>query len=692
MARSFVSEARRRGLGTRKQRIGPIIERLAEAHSDAEIALHFGSDVELLISVMLSAQTTDVNVNRVTEKLFVKYRTPEDYLAVPVEELEQDIFQTGFYRQKTRSIRGAMRMLIEEFDGQVPRTIPELLRLPGVARKTANVVAAELGDAQGIVVDTHVRRLSQRLALTREEDPVKIERDLVKIVPQGRLAPLPASPDLARPARVRRAQAALRGVRDRGSVPVEPGGSTAGVGERLQSLPGVSSYTRAYGRVLALWAGEPERGAVLRRVWLGVRTCRPPRGTQGRLDRLRRPRRLDGGGRAKRPGRRARCSGSASRTCPGRAGAIRGTVEKFIGDAVVAVFGAPVVHEDDPERAVRAALAVRDVAREADAELRVAVNTGEALVSLDAHPLEGEGMVAGDVVNTAARIQSAAPVNGVLVGETTYRATAHLIEYREAASIDAKGKAEPVVVWEAVAPRSRFGSDVELAPLAALVGRQREVDVLRDALTRAREEREPQLVTLVGVPGIGKSRLVAELLQIVGATPELITWRQGRCLSYGDGISFWALSEMTKAQAGILEGDPADEAARKLTDAVAVLVQDPTEARMGRRSPAATRGPRVGRRWRRREPRRGVRRLASLLRGDGRAAADGARLRGSALGGRRPARFHRRARRKGDRRPVVRSLYARGRSSSCDARTGVGASRTRSPCRCPRCPTRRRLA
>ncbi len=255
-----------------------------------------------------------------------------------------------------------------------------------------------------------------------------------------------------------------------------------------------------------------------------------------------------------------------------------GTVEKFIGDAVVAVFGAPVVHEDDPERAVRAALAVRDVAREADAELRVAVNTGEALVSLDAHPLEGEGMVAGDVVNTAARIQSAAPINGVLVGETTYRATAHLIEYREAASIDAKGKAEPVVVWEAVAPRSRFGSDVELAPLAALVGRQREVDVLRDALTRAREEREPQLVTLVGVPGIGKSRLVAELLQIVGATPELITWRQGRCLSYGDGISFWALSEMTKAQAGILEGDPADEASRKLTDAVAVLVQDPTEA------------------------------------------------------------------------------------------------------------------
>jgi endonuclease-3 len=134
---------------------------------------------------MLSAQTTDVNVNKVTEKLFVKYRRPEDYLAVPQEELERDIYRTGFFRQKARSIRGTMRMLIEEFDGQVPRRLEELVRLPGVARKTANVVAAELGDPQGIVVDTHVRRLSQRLGLTRHEDPVKIERDLAKLVPRS---------------------------------------------------------------------------------------------------------------------------------------------------------------------------------------------------------------------------------------------------------------------------------------------------------------------------------------------------------------------------------------------------------------------------------------------------------------------------------------------------------------------------
>jgi endonuclease-3 len=141
--------------------------------------------------VMLSAQTTDTNVNRVTEKLFDKYRRPEDYLAVPPEELERDIYPTGFFRQKTKAIRGTMRVLLEEFDGEVPSTLEELMRLPGVARKTANVVASELGHAQGIVVDTHVRRLSQRLGLTRREDPVKIERDLQRVVPRADWARFP---------------------------------------------------------------------------------------------------------------------------------------------------------------------------------------------------------------------------------------------------------------------------------------------------------------------------------------------------------------------------------------------------------------------------------------------------------------------------------------------------------------------
>jgi endonuclease III len=183
VARSYVHEARRR-VGPKRERIVPIIERLRAEHADATIALTFRSPLELLVSVMLSAQTTDVNVNRVTERLFEKYHRPEDYLAVPEEELQRDIFATGFYRQKTRSLRGTMRVLIEEFDGEVPRRMEDLLRLPGVARKTANVVAAELGEPQGVVVDTHVRRLSQRLGLTKKEDPVKIERDLQKLVPR----------------------------------------------------------------------------------------------------------------------------------------------------------------------------------------------------------------------------------------------------------------------------------------------------------------------------------------------------------------------------------------------------------------------------------------------------------------------------------------------------------------------------
>jgi endonuclease-3 len=185
-----VKEARKR-VGPKRERIVPIIERLAAAHPDAGIALRFRSPLELLVSVMLSAQTTDVNVNRVTEGLFEKYRRPKDYLAVPQEELERDIFATGFYRQKAKAIRGTMRILIEEHGGEVPTDFDALLRLPGVARKTANVISAERGNAQGVVVDTHVRRLSQRLGFTRQEDPVKIERDLIRLVPREDWARFP---------------------------------------------------------------------------------------------------------------------------------------------------------------------------------------------------------------------------------------------------------------------------------------------------------------------------------------------------------------------------------------------------------------------------------------------------------------------------------------------------------------------
>ena len=253
-----------------------------------------------------------------------------------------------------------------------------------------------------------------------------------------------------------------------------------------------------------------------------------------------------------------------------------GTVEKFIGDAVMAVFGAPVAHEDDPERAVRAALAIKDAIGE-ELQIRTAVNTGEALVALGAKPGEGDAMVAGDVVNTAARLQSSAPVNGILVGEGTYRATRHAIDYREMPPVEAKGKSEPIKVWEAVGARSRFGSDIEQKLRTPLVGRERERSLLADALDRARTEQSVQLVTLVGVPGIGKSRLVAELFQILEADPDLINWRQGRSLPYGESVSFWALGEIVKAHAGILESDDAATAEEKLSAMVEPLGEDERE-------------------------------------------------------------------------------------------------------------------
>ena len=203
-----------------------------------------------------------------------------------------------------------------------------------------------------------------------------------------------------------------------------------------------------------------------------------------------------------------------------------GTVEKFIGDAVVGVFGAPVSHEDDPERAVRAALAIQEAIAElndADAsralEVRIGVNTGEALVNTSARPELGEAMVSGDVINTGARLQSAAAPGAVLVGAATHRATERAIAYERHEPIAAKGKSAPVEAWHALSPRAAFGLEHGDAGRAPLVGRERELALLVDAFERARSDQRPQLVTLVGVPGIGKSRLVHELSRHVDEDP-----------------------------------------------------------------------------------------------------------------------------------------------------------------------------
>ena len=253
-----------------------------------------------------------------------------------------------------------------------------------------------------------------------------------------------------------------------------------------------------------------------------------------------------------------------------------GSVEKFIGDAVMGLFGAPVSHEDDPERAVRAALAIRAAALEQGFEVRIGVNTGEALVSLDADPRAGEAMAAGDVVNTAARLQAAAPTNGILVGAATRRATRDVIDYRGPEHVEAKGKSEPVPAWTAIEARSPFGVDVRQHGAAPLVGRGRELELLTAAFERAVDERSPELVTVVGVPGIGKSRLAWELFQTLDRRPELVRWRQGRSLSYGGG-PFWAVAEMVKSHAGILEDDGADATAAKLADAATVVPEGERE-------------------------------------------------------------------------------------------------------------------
>ena len=240
-----------------------------------------------------------------------------------------------------------------------------------------------------------------------------------------------------------------------------------------------------------------------------------------------------------------------------------GTVEKFIGDAVVGVFGVPVAHEDDPERAVRAALRLLEkldaagLVRPDGMPLlaRCGVNTGEALARLDVDPLSGRGFVTGDAVNTAARLQAAAPPMGVAVGELTHELTAAVIAYEELPPVSAKGKSKPLCAWLARRPVARTGLRTTGLTSTPFLERGNELLALEDALSRASRAGEMEMVLIVGEPGIGKSRLVLELAHCLDEHPEMVTWRQGRCLPYGEGVTFWPLSEILKAHAGILDTD-----------------------------------------------------------------------------------------------------------------------------------------
>jgi class 3 adenylate cyclase/tetratricopeptide (TPR) repeat protein len=259
-----------------------------------------------------------------------------------------------------------------------------------------------------------------------------------------------------------------------------------------------------------------------------------------------------------------------------------GTLDKFIGDAVMGVFGAPVAHEDDAERGVRAALRLQERVADLNREhpdlglsVRAAVNSGEAVVTFATGPQIGEN-VAGDVVNTASRLQAEAPVGGVLVGEPTYLATRTTVSYRELDPVTVKGKAEPLRVWVAESARAAVGDrpDERGSPF---VGREDERRLLRELFARGVRAGSPQLVTITGDPGIGKTRLVADLRAFLDDAGDPVAWHRGRCLSYGEGVTFWALAEVVKEIAGIRETDERSTATRRLAASVATVEEDGAE-------------------------------------------------------------------------------------------------------------------
>lgn len=261
-----------------------------------------------------------------------------------------------------------------------------------------------------------------------------------------------------------------------------------------------------------------------------------------------------------------------------------GKVEKLMGDGVFAVFGVPTAHEDDPERAVRAALRLQEEIgnlNEDDPDLglsvRIAVTTGEAIVQLDADNQDRESIV-GDVVNTASRLEAVAPPGGVVVDERTYLATRGVIEFADLDSVALKGKASATPIWLATGARARQGVAVTERHKGPFVGRDRELAVLIESLHRTDTASTVQMVTIVGEPGSGKSRLLHEFKAVLDKRPEVVWWKQGRCLPYGEGITFWALGEIIKAQAGILETDSEEDADRKLRQAVESIVEDDTQA------------------------------------------------------------------------------------------------------------------
>ena len=260
-----------------------------------------------------------------------------------------------------------------------------------------------------------------------------------------------------------------------------------------------------------------------------------------------------------------------------------GTMEKFIGDAVVAVYGAPLTREDDAQRAVLSGLRIPPAIEELNESnpdtplaVRIGIETGEAVITVGSERA-GHGIAIGDVVNTASRLQALAPTGKIIVGQTTYQLTRDLVEYEPLEPVEVKGKSLPLSIWVAKGPRSRFGADLQRTPSTPFIDRDDELELLKRIFSLTVREPSVQLVTLMGEPGVGKSRVVLEFFAFVDDLHDLVFWRQGRCLPYGEGVSFWALAGIVKAHAGILDSDGRDEASSKLEASVAAVIEDAGE-------------------------------------------------------------------------------------------------------------------
>ena len=349
-----------------------------------------------------------------------------------------------------------------------------------------------------------------------------------------------------------------------------------------------------------------------------------------------------------------------------------GTVEKFIGDAVMAVFGAPVAHEDDAERAVRAGLRILEAITELnesdpglDLSVRIGVNTGVVMVTLDASPESGEAAVLGDAVNTAARIQTSAPVDGVAVGEGTYRATKLVFEYEPLEPVTAKGKSAPLELWRATSARARFGSDVIRSMASPLVGRETDLLLLRGTFDKSVRERSTQLVTVVGEPGLGKSRLVAELFAYIDGLPGL------RRLETGPLPSVWRRNYLLgpwRDRQGPCRGSTSPIRRREAERKLEVVLPEGEGHRVATRgSPCSVSTRRLGLEG------RVVHGLEASCRVDRGGRALRSRLRGRPLGGRGAARIRRVPRGLGARRASAPRLHRSARAVRATSVVGRGA-------------------